>query len=225
MALNIEDNGNNNIINIDKDVPNNFNLKIIINGNNNKIIIGNNTVFHGNSYIKMNNHNNLLEIGENSLIKAKIDFLGSKNSLIIGDRTKIGEASFSIAEQQVVKIGTDCLISWDVWFRTSDNHSIIDIETNKRINGPASIFVGNNVWIAASSWFLKGSQVSNGSIVATRSLITKSFNEENSLIAGNPAKMIKKGVAWDEKLLPYEVEKNDNYLDEEFTKEYKDKWQ
>ena len=35
-----------------------------------------------------------------------------------------------------------------------------------------------------------------GTIVETRAVVTKTFNEENTVIEGNPAKIIKKNVQW-----------------------------
>jgi len=52
-------------------------------------------------------------------------------------------------------------------------------------------------------WFkfhiFKGAKVSDNSIVGANSVINKKFVEENVVIAGNPAKIIKRGVNWDKK--------------------------
>ena len=43
---------------------------------------------------------------------------------------------------------------------------------------------------------MKGAKIPNNCIVGANSLVNKEFFEENCLIAGTPAKIIKKGVNW-----------------------------
>ena len=43
---------------------------------------------------------------------------------------------------------------------------------------------------------LKGTDISDNSIVGAGSLVTKELCESNVIVAGNVAKVIKKGVSW-----------------------------
>jgi acetyltransferase-like isoleucine patch superfamily enzyme len=54
------------------------------------------------------------------------------------------------------------------------------------------ISIGENVWIGANTCILKGAKIGNHCIIASNSVVTKGIFEDNSLVAGNPAKFIKK---------------------------------
>ncbi len=54
------------------------------------------------------------------------------------------------------------------------------------------IIIGDNCWIGAGSIILPGVKLANHTVVAAGSVVTKSFLEEDQLIGGVPAKVIKK---------------------------------
>jgi acetyltransferase-like isoleucine patch superfamily enzyme len=54
------------------------------------------------------------------------------------------------------------------------------------------IIIGNNCWIGINSILLPGIHLGNHTIVGAGSVVAKSFPEGDLLIAGNPAKIIKK---------------------------------
>ena len=53
------------------------------------------------------------------------------------------------------------------------------------------IKIGENCWIGMNCMILPGVKLANHIIVGAGSVVTKSFDEENIIIAGNPAKKIK----------------------------------
>lgn len=65
-----------------------------------------------------------------------------------------------------------------------------------RINYAKNIVVEDNVWIGHRVLINKGVILSKGTIIGTGAVVTKTFNEESTVIAGNPAKIIKKNVQW-----------------------------
>lgn len=76
----------------------------------------------------------------------------------------------------------------------TDWHSMQNTQTNDVYPCTKPIAVGDNVWIGTRSVILKGSVIPNGCIVGANALCTKQFIEEDSVIAGNPAKVCKKNV-------------------------------
>lgn len=88
------------------------------------------------------------------------------------------------------------LFSTNVIFRTGDSHSILSRDSNKRINPSKSIQVGNRVWFGNNVTILKGVYINDDNIIGTGSILTKSINTCNNIIAGIPAKIIKSGVFW-----------------------------
>jgi acetyltransferase-like isoleucine patch superfamily enzyme len=89
-----------------------------------------------------------------------------------------------------VLAGVNCLI------RTSDGHTMINPETKEPLNPAEDVIIEDNVWITSNCTILKGSHISKGSIIGACSLVNKKFDEENVVIAGTPAKIIKHNVTW-----------------------------
>jgi acetyltransferase-like isoleucine patch superfamily enzyme len=59
------------------------------------------------------------------------------------------------------------------------------------------IKIGNHVWIGNDVKIYKGTVIPNNCVIASHSVVKGVFTQENSLIAGCPAKLIKKDVTWE----------------------------
>ncbi|BEM32217.1 hypothetical protein SME36J_08850 [Serratia marcescens] len=92
-------------------------------------------------------------------------------------------------------IGLDCNISWGCQFLDEDFHSIY--YENKKKERDNKIKIGNRVWIGCNVSIFKGVHIASGCVVAANSVVTGIFPEENCLIAGNPAKVVKKNISWE----------------------------
>ena len=115
-------------------------------------------------------------------------FLGSAN-LEIGEDTFVNyECWFNTAGK--ITIGRMCNIAYKVTFITS-THEIADIV--RRAGKPISeeITVGDGTWIGANVTILPGVNIGSGVIIAAGSVVVHDC-EDNSIYAGNPAKLIKK---------------------------------
>ncbi|MCI9180304.1 MAG: acyltransferase [Lachnospiraceae bacterium] len=97
-----------------------------------------------------------------------------------------------IAEPALVEIKNNCVISSEVAFITHD-HSINKV-TEKGSNLFGKITIGNNCFIGQRSTILYGVTLADNIIVGSGSLVTKSFLENNIIIAGNPARVV---GSWD----------------------------
>ncbi|WP_169433107.1 acyltransferase [Maridesulfovibrio zosterae] len=92
-------------------------------------------------------------------------------------------------------IGEDCLISSGMHAWTGDAHSVVDVETGKRLNYGRDIKIANNVWIGFQALLLKGAVMGRGSILGARAVLCGEV-PPFSLAAGNPARTIKSNVTW-----------------------------
>ncbi|MBN2779205.1 MAG: acyltransferase [Bacteroidales bacterium] len=173
-----------------------LNVKYDIVGNNNLIEIGERAVLSDMKiFIRGNNHK--LTIKEDCRYKGGIVWFEDNNCQItIGRNTGIVSAHLAVTEpNRKITIGEDCMFSTNIEFRTGDSHSIIDMETKKRINASQDITVEDHVWIGANSIILKGAHIENNSIIGTNSLVTKRI-PSHSIAAGIPAKVIKNNIDW-----------------------------
>lgn len=136
----------------------------------------------------------------------KIRFEGTA---ILGQGTKIcnsGNLTFgnnftitansSIICHKKIDIGENVLISWDSIIMDTDFHKIFNKNDPKtQLNQPAAITIGNNVWLGCRTAILKGSIVSDDSVIAAGSTISKAFYDKN-IILGNTNSIIKKDIIW-----------------------------
>lgn len=116
---------------------------------------------------------------------ARLSFGGKKNFSASGITSNT-----RIMVEKLVEIGADCIIAWDVFISDSDWHSI---EGQQRVE-PVSI--GHHCWIAHGVSVLKGAVIPAGCIVGAKSLISKGFDSEEVMIAGNPARIVRNAVRW-----------------------------
>lgn len=173
---------------------------------------------------------NRLVMEEDTLLgdlgRPKLEFIGNNNTFIMeagchvkrghyrlkgdnmtihfGAKTTVNGAYILCLEGASVELGEDCMLSYDIEFRTSDAHSILDMETGKRVNPAKSIKLGSHVWVGKGAILMPGVELPSNTIVGTRALVTKVFEEENTILAGVPARTVATGRTWDRRLLEME---------------------
>lgn len=173
-------------------------LKIYNIGKNNSFTSGDNCIIDKLELMILGNNNQII-IGKNVSIKAKCSFIISGNncSIEIGDGTTMTTHCQLEAQEEGTHIivGKDCMFSNHIRVRTNDSHYIYDADTMERTNNPASVRIGDHVWLAAYSTIMKGCIIGNGSVVGYGSVVTKSV-EDNSVAAGMPAKVVRRNIVW-----------------------------
>lgn len=154
-------------------------------------------------------------LGNNCYFDSNIHFGGCKKALSIGNNVRIGpNAAFHVQKyegnakieikdnvfinrnffldcnESNILIEENCTIGCDVTV-LGTNHDKNDLKGNytKLVDKPVSI--GKGTWIGTKVIILPGVSLGEGCIVGAGSIVTKSF-PDYSMIAGNPAKLIKK---------------------------------
>jgi len=115
--------------------------------------------------------------------------------VLIGRNFSCGDVTISTSEGRDVVIGDNCMFAGDVQIRNSDFHSIFDANGNI-LNKGKDIYIDDHVWIAYGVFILKGVRIPRNCVIGAGSVVTKSFTETNSIIAGNPAKIIRNNINW-----------------------------
>lgn len=170
-------------------------FKIYISGNNNKIIIAKKCLL-GYTDIHINGDNNTLIVDEKARFIGPCKIKMSNGAqLHIGENAGIRGVSF-ILDKANVTVGKLCMFSYNITIRNTDSHKVLNLTTNEIVNQPKDITIGNHVWIGQNATILKGVSIGDNSIVAMGAVITKDC-PANSIIAGNPAKIVKTGITWD----------------------------
>ena len=192
--------GNNNTLIIDKDA--NFeDTTIRIGGKNNTLELGKIARFF-NSEIHIAGKNNIAEIKDT---KYPIRTLGLYMGGDTNDRIFKIDNNFSCLKTSIylnkhkskLTIGKNCMFSSDIIIMTADGHPIYDKDTNEYINPEGEIVeIGDHVWVGRRVTINKRAKIPSNSVVGLNSFVLHPFSEENIVIAGNPAKIIKRNIRW-----------------------------
>lgn len=108
--------------------------------------------------------------------------------MTIGERTYIFSDMLETAEPYLVTIGDDVMIADGVRFTTHDASASYYIPGASDIFG--RITIGNHCFLGMGTIVLPGVSIADDCIVGAGSVVTKSFLEPGSVIAGNPAKKL-----------------------------------
>ena len=164
------------------------------------IKIGKNVVF--NNVFLLVKESTVLEIGDNSSLYGRI-IIEPYSKLLIGNNLQCTNSNLLIRsiEGKSIHIGNDCLFA-DPSIYNADYHGIYNKKTGDRINYPKDVFIGDRVWLGLRSIILKGVKINPDSIVGAGSLVLGGEYPPNSMIAGNPAKVLREDVCWDMRAIP-----------------------
>lgn len=138
-------------------------------------------------------------IASQSEMKINTKMVGRSTTLVIGEDTYIGGATF-VLNRTAITIGAGGLLSDEVLFQGTDSHGVVDLDTMKIINnGPSHITLKRHVWLGRRSSIIKNVTVEEGSIVAAGSVVVKNVPKACA-VAGVPAKVVKSRVSWSKRL-------------------------
>lgn len=138
--------------------------------------------------------NNYLNLKEDIYVGSLNLIFGNNGVCIIGGNTKFHAATIYISHGKI-QIGENCLFAHNTEIRCHDGHHIFEKSTKQRINYPKNISIGNHVWVGAGAYLLPGFEIQDNSVVGARSVSSSKFGKE-LIIAGNPAKVIRRGICW-----------------------------
>jgi acetyltransferase-like isoleucine patch superfamily enzyme len=129
--------------------------------------------------------------------------IGKQGRCTVGDFTLMNGAL--VMAEELIEIGSYCLISWNVGIADSDFHPIDPAQRRldalalapfykERPPRPpirtAPVRIADNVWIGMNAVILKGVTIGENCIVAAGSVVSKSV-APNTVVAGNPAIIVR----------------------------------
>lgn len=147
--------------------------------------------------IRMRGSRHKLIIQENCHIQGgSFWFEDDECQITIGRETTIEEAHIAVTEpKSAIAIGEDCMLAYDIEIKSGDSHTIIDLESNERVNYAKDVTIGNHVWVAAHVQILKGVSIGQDSVIGSGSVVTTDI-PANCIAVGVPAHVARTGITW-----------------------------
>ena len=131
-----------------------------------------------------------LKKGDNSRINIGV-YINRPENMMIGNNSYINGGNFSIGDKSKIIIGNDCLISYNVHFRTmSHNYKDKNIPINKQGEFQKDIVINDVVWVGYGAQIMPGITLHKGCVVGAGAVVTKDV-PEYAVVGGVPAKILK----------------------------------
>jgi len=111
--------------------------------------------------------------------------------LTTGSHTNIGPRSLIVCHSAIT-FGEGVLTSWNCTFMDTDQHRLEDLG-GCRTNADRPIAIGSSCWIGCHSIVVKGTRLPDFTTVGAGSAVHGQFEEEHTVIAGNPAGVVARG--------------------------------
>jgi acetyltransferase-like isoleucine patch superfamily enzyme len=115
----------------------------------------------------------------------------STAKIVFGENTHLNNGCSVVAESCAIRIGSGCLVGDNVVIYDSDFHPLDPIMRHQSRGHVGDVLIGDNVFVGSNAIILKNSSIGPGSVIAAGAVVSGRF-PENSLIAGNPATVIRK---------------------------------
>jgi acetyltransferase-like isoleucine patch superfamily enzyme len=172
---------------------------------NKEVTIGKESRFYKEAKVaNLRGNKSFIVIGDGTHIRGELVTFAFGGQINIGSNTYIGEGSI-IRSADKIDIGNNVLISHNCNIIDTDSHEMNYLERaegfkNMLIRGHSKeqgailckpIVIDDYAWISYNVSILKGVRIGKGAIVGAGSVVTKDV-PEFTIVAGNPAKFIKK---------------------------------
>jgi acetyltransferase-like isoleucine patch superfamily enzyme len=140
-------------------------------------------------------------IGDSVLISggSTID-AATGSSIMIGKGSTFGEY-LQMYSYAPISVGSDCMFSGYVYVEGGAGHDLT-IDGIRKM--PRAISLGDHVWVGMSATLLSGARIGSNSMVGAKSVVNHEV-ASNSLVLGNPARTVKKGITWDRDFSAYKA--------------------
>ena len=154
-----------------------------------KVEIGDNVIFRRNVEVRAHNQS-VLSIGSNCRIDRGVRLLAANNAkLVLENGVRVGLYTVFNGGDSI-SIGEKTLISGFVYLQTSMHNYKGEGTIQAQGYAHAPISLGEDNWIGTHAVIFPGVSLGRKCIVGSNSVVNKSF-EENSVLAGSPAILLK----------------------------------
>lgn len=115
-------------------------------------------------------------------------------TLVVRDGTLIHAPTYIFVGKRV-EIGERCLLARGITIMDTDWHKLA-IGDEKPKEQAKEVMIKDHCWIGQNVTILKGVTIGEGAVIGANSVVTKDV-PPRTMVAGNPARVIKENVVWE----------------------------
>jgi acetyltransferase-like isoleucine patch superfamily enzyme len=132
-------------------------------------------------------------------INGDVSFFPGSKIVAYGGRLVVGSGTLIFAPNYIrvrkrVEIGQRCITGPCLTIMDSDVHKVAIGNDEPKLQ-TKEVIIKDNCWIGQNATILKGVTVGEGAIVGANAVVTRDV-QPRTMVAGNPARVIKDNVAW-----------------------------
>lgn len=161
-------------------------------------------------------YNSKTEIGEESWFNAYMVMYNWSGNCSIGDGCRFGRFNLlAVCAGDRIELGKGCLTARNVSIMSKDGHPIFDVNTGKQINQgeDCTLRLGEHVWCGNGAIIMAECDVGRNCMIGANSFVRNKVFANNCMIAGNPARVIRKDIAWNSSYVNDIKEINQEYVE------------
>jgi len=154
--------------------------------------------------IRISGNGNRIKLGKPFAIKGLSIRVGNRtpahsSEILIDDGFSIesGGSFLLYNSGNKLHIGSNCMFSNTITVRCGDSpHLIFDQITGEYLDISEGVFIGDHVWVGERVYITKRARIPSECLIAACAVVTKQFTQTHSVMAGNPAKIVRENVQW-----------------------------
>lgn len=140
------------------------------------------------SHIRVGNHVHMMATKEQPICFTAFASQHGSGEIALGNYCIVLPGA-TIVSARSISAGDNCMFASGCYLTDADWHGLYDRTSVP--GGCTPIRLGNNVWVGYRAIICKGVTIGDNSIVGTGAVVSKNV-PENVVVAGNPAKVVKK---------------------------------
>ena len=116
-------------------------------------------------------------------------------TLTLGDHFNLGPRSLVICHSSI-SFGSHVLTSWCCTIMDTDQHRLVD-GSGSHLNPDRPVAFADHIWLGCNVIVTKGTTLPSFTTVGAGSCVHGIFTEQKTVLAGNPAQIVRRSVMWD----------------------------
>lgn len=140
----------------------------------------------------LNLRGNVCILGECAIGAGSSIEVSESGTLTLGDGFNLGPSSLIVCNHSVT-FGSQVQTSWCCTLMDTDQHRLYD-STGQWCNPDRPILFGHHVWLGCHVVATKGTTLPPHTTVGAMSCLHGAYSEEHTVLAGNPATVVRRGV-------------------------------